>query len=119
MELVSELRERLHKAEMAMYNSVYPEEFKDILPQTFFFGDRDWTWEEMLDRYPEQIPILIEKCYLTFNDTTRDFKAYAHEMSKMRINHYCPFGESWKGFVKKTSYNESNYDDNYSKHEMM
>lgn len=34
MELVSDLKARLHKAEIAMYNSEYPEEFKDILSKS-------------------------------------------------------------------------------------
>ena len=120
MELVSTLKNKLHRAEMDMYNSEYPSEFNDILSKTVYFGDRDWTWEEMLDRYPEHIPSLIEKGFLTFGSLTRDFKIYAYDMFKMRINHYCPIGESWKEFVNKTNHSnsDSDYNDNYSKHEM-
>ena len=121
MELISDLKRRLHEAEIAMYNSEYPSEFSGLLQQTVFFDGRDWTWEEMLDKYPEQIPTLRKKGFMTFSKLTEDFATYASDMARMRISHFCPFGDSWKEFVKNSNNSSSdyNYNDNYSCHEVL
>lgn len=119
MELVHDLKERLEKAQNAMYNSEYPEEFKEILSQKIFFDGKETLLEDIMDTCPQMIPLLITTDNLDFGKYTKEFALYAYDTVRMRVNHYCPVGESWKAFVKRTNNLDSNYGDNYSKHEMM
>lgn len=121
MDLVSDLQKRLSQAQRAMYFSKYPEEFKSILSQTVRSNDgEEITVEELLDTRPSLLLECIRKGEVTDDKYINEFNTYVGDVCRMRINHYCKQGQSWKS-VAENPYPKvpSTYGDNYSRHEEM
>lgn len=119
MELVCDLKKRLHDAQTAMLYSQYPKEFETILSQTVTVDGKTINLSELLDTNPFKIVLMVQRENIDFGEFTNEFGLYARDMVAMRNNHYCNAGESWKEFIKRRSAPaEYTFGDNYSRHEM-
>lgn len=118
MELVSDLKRRLHEAEMRMFNSEHPEEFKDILSLTVNFNGSKTTVEDILDTHPRDVIYSIDWRFIENEEHLADFITYVKDVCAMRTNFYLRPGDSLKKFASHP-HRESTFGDNYSKHEMM
>lgn len=119
MEHVSELKKRLHEAEMRMARSERPEEFKHILSQFVPFNDAEVTVEKLLDIHPRMVIDYINKGIIADTEYIDDFLIYVRDIRAMRNNFFIRPGESWREFFSHPHTTEPSYDDHYSKHEMM
>ena len=129
-ESIKELERRISEIRIDMANSKYPSEFEpllDIPVQNVPVRNRADEYHyvsELLDTRPTLLYKLIDlgEIQISNEDLKQAFLSYIDDVRRMRINYYCTEPKSWKehyAAVSKNAWVLSDYNDNYSKHEMM
>lgn len=124
-ESIKELKRKISEIRVDMANSNYPSEFEPLLGMEVLDFDGEYHYvSELLDTRPTLLYNLIDldKIQISDNVLKQSFLSYIDDVRRMRINYYCTEPKSWKehyAAVSKNTWVESDYGDNYSKHEMM
>lgn len=124
-ESIKELERRISKIRIDMANSIYPSEFGSLLGMEVLAVDGEYHYvSELLDTRPTLLRKLVDSGDVIICDDNlkQSFLSYIDDVKRMRVNYYCREPKSWKEHyaeVSKNTWVESNYNDNYSKHEMM
>lgn len=122
---IKELEKQISRIRIDMANSNYPSEFESLLGMEVLDFDGGYHYvSELLDTRPTLLYNLIDldKIQISDNVLKQSFLSYIDDVRRMRINYYCTEPKSWKehyAAVSKNTWVESDYGDNYSKHEMM
>lgn len=124
-ESIKELERKISEIRIDMANSNYPSEFESLLGMEVLAIDNEYHYvSELLDTRPTLLRKLVDSGEVIICDDKlkHAFLSYIDDVKRMRINYYCAEPKSWKehyAVVSKNTWVESDYNDNYSKHEMM
>lgn len=123
-ESIKELERKISEIRVDMANSNYPSEFESLLGMEVLDFDGEYHYvSELLDTRPTLLYNLIDLDKIQISDNTlkQSFLSYIDDVRRMRINYYCTEPKSWKehyAAVSKNTWVLSDYNDNYSRHEM-
>ena len=124
-ESIKELERQISRIKIDMANSNYPSEFESLLGMEVLAVDGEYHYvSELLDTRPTLLYKLVDSGDVIICDDNlkHAFLSYINDVKRMRVNYYCTEPKSWKehyAAVSKNTWVESDYGDNYSKHEMM
>jgi hypothetical protein len=123
-ESIKELERKISEIRVDMANSNYPSEFGPLLGMEVLAVDGEYHYvSELLDTRPTLLYNLIDldKIQISDNVLKQSFLSYIDDVRRMRVNYYCTEPKSWKehyAAVSKNTWVLSDYNDNYSRHEM-
>lgn len=123
-ESIKELERKISEIRVDMANSNYPSEFESLLGMEALDFDGEYHYvSELLDTRPTLLYNLIDldKIQISDNALKQSFLSYIDDVRRMRVNYYCTEPKSWKehyAAVSKNTWALSDYNDNYSRHEM-